>query len=141
MSNKLLAVSSEDTVRESVSTVKLKNEGTRGLHKCARQGHDFNIKIYLDHEVDVNIRGHKNITPLMQAADGGHLSTAQILISRGADLELRDSNGETALMHAAKKNYSDLVSELLKRGAKEDVTDNWNETALQTAELLPSMAN
>ena len=105
--------------------------GDKGLHLSAKHGHDDIVKLFLDHETDVNILGASDMTPLMNAAQQGHLVTTRPLIDSGADLELRCSDGKTAL---AWTDQPDVVSELLKRGAREDVTNNDNETALQEAE-------
>ena len=142
MSDELLAASDAgdgDTVtrllQQGVSVNSQDEFGETGLHVSAEQGHDDIVKLFLDHEADVNIRGAlDNKTPLMWAAARGHLSITRLLIGRGADLELRDSDGKTALMWAAEKDFSDIVSELLTRGAQEDVTNDDNETALQEAE-------
>ena len=109
--------------------------GNTGLHLSARQGHDDIgiVKLFLDYETSVNIRGAGTYTPLMQAAECGHVGTTRLLIDNEADLELRNSDGKTALCSAS-GDFPDVVSELLTRGSREDVTNNDNETALQQAE-------
>ena len=56
--------------------------GSTGLHKSAGHGHDVIVKCYLDHEVDINIRGGEDCTPLIFAAWFGHLSIARLLTDR-----------------------------------------------------------
>ena len=121
-------------LQQGVSVLSKNKGGDSGLHIGAQHGHDDIVKIFLNNDTGINLRGDGNITPLMRAAEWGHLNTARLLIGRGADLELRDYHGRTALMWAARRDYADIVSELLTRGAQEDVTNNDNETALQTAE-------
>ena len=52
-----------------VSVTSKDGDGDTGLHLSAREGHDDIVKLFLDHEADVNIRGCNNSTPLMQAAE------------------------------------------------------------------------
>ena len=128
MSDALLVASTAGDVetvasllQQGVSVLSKQRNGHTRLHKSAQEGHDAIVKLFLDHEADVNIRGWSNRTPLIQASARGHLSIVRLLISRGADLELSDATGTTALIYASRRDYPDIVSELLSRGAQEDV--------------------
>ena len=140
VSNELLAASvagDDETItrllQQGASVLSEDVNGDTGLHVSAQHGHDNIAKVFLDHEINVNIQGWENMTPLIRAAEYGHLTTTRLLIDRGAGLVLRDSDGRTALDHAAGMDYPDIVSEILTRGARQDVTNNDDETALQEA--------
>ena len=141
-SDKLLEASTSGDVeavtrllQQGASVLSKQRNGNTGLHLSARQGHDNIVKLFLDYETSVNIRGAGTYTPLMQAAECGHVGTTRLLIDNEADLELRNSDGKTALCSAS-GDFPDVVSELLTRGSREDVTNNTNETALQQAETF-----
>ena len=79
MSDELLAASTAgetDTVtkllQQGVNVNSKQENGMTGLHESAKQGHDDIVKLFLDHEADVNTPGAARYTPLIWAALGGH---------------------------------------------------------------------
>ena len=93
-SEKLLAASVAgvvDTVtsllQQGVSVLSKQRNGNTGLHLSARQGHDDIVKLFLQHETSVNIRGAGNYTPLMQAAECGHVGTTRLLICQNLSFQ------------------------------------------------------
>ena len=110
--------------------------GDTGLHIGAYKGHDNVVKIFLENEIDVNIRdeGDTKWTALINAAYYGKLSCLKILLENEADPDIKDEkNGQTALMYAAMKNNIDIVSELLMKGADDKILNNAQKSALHLA--------
>ena len=66
--------------------------------------------------IDVNIRGRRNFTPLITAAQAGHNRVTRLLIKSGADLNLQDDTGFTSLMAAALMGHTRAGMELLQAG-------------------------
>lgn len=73
-------------------------------------------------KADINIRGAKNRTPLMWAADTGHLDVVKCLVRTGkADIDAQDERSMTALMLAAYHGHTEVVKYLVEK-AHADVT-------------------
>ena len=116
MSDELLAASTAghgDTVtrllQEGVSVnSKKRNGNTTGLHISAGEGHEDIVKLFLNHEADVNTRGFKDRTPLMISSMKGHLTIAKLLLEHGAEVDLQDADGDTALIKAASSQCSEV---------------------------------
>ena len=108
--------------------------GDTGLHFSAYRGDESVMRTFLEHGIDINIRGASQKTALMDAT-WGHYSCVQILLERGANLDLKDKSGETALMKAAKYDFPDNVGKLLAGGADAELKDNEGVTAECRAKL------
>ncbi|XP_046543577.1 uncharacterized protein LOC124253782 isoform X8 [Haliotis rubra] len=50
--------------------------------------------------VDINSRGERSRTPVMEAAREGHRDVVELLVSRGADVSLVDDDGDNILHYA-----------------------------------------
>jgi ankyrin repeat protein len=68
------------------------------------------VELILPHIDDINIQGHKNRTPLMEAAIAGRLENVRLLLEHGADLKMQTTYGMTALDFAKKRQREDIVA-------------------------------
>lgn len=96
------------------------------LLQAAQDGDLVAVRSALSHkgaveEVDVNVRGSKNRTPLMWAADTGHLDVVKYLTKKGAKINATDNRSMTALMLASYHGYTEVV-EFLVDEADADVS-------------------
>lgn len=66
---------------------------------------------------DINLRDHKNRTPLHSAIEGNQLKAVKFLIANGADIEAIDQQHSTPLNYACRLGYIDIVKKLLESGA------------------------
>ena len=66
-----------------------------------------------DEGMNINVRGAKGQTPLMQSAMMGDIAMARLLLSYGADVYEQDFEGWTALGYAVRSWNQELV-ELIK---------------------------
>ena len=98
------------------SDIQSEKDGVTGLHFSAAEGHNEVVLTFLNHGLDVNIRGLGSCPPLMEAAHYGHLSTVR-LFDRGACMDVTSDLGNTSLGMAVEENQSYVVRELLTRGA------------------------
>lgn len=71
----------------------------------------------LDTGMDPNIQGHRDHTPLAEAALAARTEITELLIKRGARLEIPTDQGFTALCVAAFKGADDIVRLLVNAGA------------------------
>ena len=105
--------------------------GETGLHLSAAYGHKDVLQTFINHKADLNIRGHNQWTPLINAANGGRLSCAQLLLAHGANTDLQTASGMTALMKAAEENYPEIIAVLLVHGANDQIQDDYGRDALK----------
>ena len=138
LKNELLAASSNgdgETVtrvlQEGVSVLSKIGGGNTGLHLCSQKGHEKVVKIFLDNQADINIRGWRSYTPLMQASSFGHLKITKLLLDHGAEVDLQDDEGDTALIKAVRGGHSEVVNELKLNGADENIQNNDGQSARQ----------
>ena len=75
-------------------------DGNTGYHLAAENGHVKVVKAFLEHGLDVNIRGRFGRTALMKAACSDKLGVVCELLERGADATLQDQMGKTVLKWA-----------------------------------------
>src|SRR4051794_7325728 len=73
--------------------------------------------LLIEHSADVNHRGFKGVTPLMQAAMAGRADLVQRLLRAGADVNAAADNGFTPLHDAAVADHPQVVQLLLAAGA------------------------
>lgn len=71
-------------------------------------------------EIDVNVKGLYNRTPLMEVVLEVRLDWVERLLAKGAEVNCKDSNGNTPLSLATKTGFKELIDLLLAAGAKDD---------------------
>lgn len=70
------------------------------------------VKAFLEHGIDVNVRNHDGSTALHAAAVEGQLHVINYLISRGASVNIRNKFGHTALDNAREMHLTAVVDYL-----------------------------
>ncbi len=65
------------------------------IHMAAAFGNADRIEQLLDEGVDVNLRNHDGVTPLMLTALFGRSDAAKLLVDRGADVSSKTKKGES----------------------------------------------
>jgi len=92
-----------------------------------------NVKLLIDHNVNVNFRNPMKMTPLMEAAGRNHLEILHLLLRHGADVNARQQAGYTALHWAARFNHVNVAKHLLENGADLNALDNSKFSPLDRA--------
>jgi len=98
--------------------------------KAARFGQDQAVKLYLDHDLPINVTSNFGDTALIAAAGGGQREIVETLLAKGADVNIRNREGRTALMAAAQNGDAKIVGLLIEHGADVEAKDKQGETAL-----------
>jgi len=74
--------------------------GRNVMAYAAAEGLTSVVKCLIEHNVDINMRDSRGMTPLMLAVINGHAETIRLLLSACADIKLMDAENKTALDHA-----------------------------------------
>ena len=74
------------------------------------------LKLLLDKNVAVDIRGYNDNTALIEASFIGNLECMKLLIAKEADLNAKNVKGNTPLISAAKNGHYDAVKLLIDSG-------------------------
>ncbi|XP_067670003.1 ankyrin repeat domain-containing protein 50-like [Haliotis asinina] len=92
------------------------SDGNNILHMACIGGHVEMVKYILNNDcVDINSRGHNEISPVMLAANCGHKKVFDLLVRRGCLLPLEDRNGRGILHSACVGGNVAIVGDILKR--------------------------
>lgn len=104
-------------------------EGRTALHHSI--GWDAkNVKLLLQHKVEVTALTKTGLSPLMLAAAAPDSVVVKMLIGKGAKIHESDSNGQTPLMYAAKNGRAKNAKLLIQHGAQRAAKDNKGQIAL-----------
>ncbi|XP_046555513.1 ankyrin repeat and KH domain-containing protein mask-like isoform X2 [Haliotis rubra] len=77
-------------------------------------------------QVDINCRGGRSRTPVMEAALGGYRDVVELLLTRGADVSLVDDDGNNTLLLACVKGDVETVKVILpQNGVDVNCTGGW----------------
>lgn len=94
------------------------------IEAVIEQGDHRTLLMLLEHGAPLELRGHKNRTPLHIAAQLGHEKCVDVLLSKGASVTARDEDGNTPLHLAVKSSSSSCVAQILDKGADRE-TENY----------------
>lgn len=100
---------------------------------AATHGYLELLELFLQHDVNVNIRNSFAMTPLLSAVvNNGGADVVQLLLSHGADIDAVNIHGFTALHHASFRKDSRIVELLLQKGADYDAitSGGWSPLAI-----------
>ena len=98
-----------------------------------RKGTPWVVRLFLDHNADVNIRSNTGSTALQRAAAEGHVEIARMLLECHADVNSRTDRGSTPLLFASQFGTPDILQLLLDHNADTDGGVKNGETALHCA--------
>lgn len=109
--------------------------GRGAVYDAVRYGNLHDLKTLIAAGLDINeqLPGNENQTPLIRAAQKDQVQSALILVEAGADTDLRSNYNNTALILAAMQNHGAVVDLLIKAGADPTITGERNMTAKQWA--------
>lgn len=82
------------------------------------------------------MRGVKNSTALIFAAENGQIKVAEILLANGASINVKADNGITALMIAVAKGHLDVIEFLTSNEVEINAKNIKGHTALDIANDL-----
>ena len=83
---------------------------------AAQEGRVDALKWLKEKGVDVNAKGHADVTPMQRAAWGGHVEAMQWLKEQGADVNAGDIGGETPMHCATWGGHVDAMKWLKEQG-------------------------
>ncbi|XP_046560101.1 ankyrin repeat, SAM and basic leucine zipper domain-containing protein 1-like isoform X11 [Haliotis rubra] len=111
------------------------DNGDNILHCACMVGDRKTVEFVLSLDVvDINSRGWRSNTPVMEAAEGGHRDVVELLVSRGADVSLVDDDGNNILHCACMVGDRKTVEFVLSQdGVDINVRNNDGETAADVA--------
>ncbi len=91
------------------------------IHLAAEAGFAEMVRIFLDRDVDVNLRtqGKNQVTPLHIAAAKGQAEVVELLLKSGAEVNARDAAGATPLRWARKAEQAEVIDMLKIYGGEE----------------------
>ena len=90
------------------------------LFIAAQHGHIQYLAVLLEHGVDPNIRGEKNITALHNAARFGQLQCIRELVQSGANIEALTDQQWTPLHTAVRQCQEEAITLLIELGCNVD---------------------
>ena len=125
-----------ETVREFLNDGRidsLTEEGESLLSAACSAGSFFLVEMILDMGADIEDRGHKDTTPLMEAANSGHSDIVKLLIDRKASVNAQTNQGNTPLILASANGHTECVRLLLEAGARTEEHNESGHTALMEA--------
>lgn len=121
---------SKNTVSISEST----DDGESLLSMACSAGYYELAQVLLAMQAaQVEDKGQKDCTPLMEAASAGHVEIVKLLISHNADVNAHCATGNTPLMFACAGGHVEVVKELLKHGANVEEQNENGHTPLMEA--------
>ena len=83
------------------------------------------VRLLLEAEADMNMKGDRGDTALILASRHGFCHIAQLLVEAGAHKNLKNRRGDTALITASRRGHRDVVRLLLEAGANVAHTASW----------------
>lgn len=125
-----------ETVREFLNEGRidsLTEEGESLLSAACSAGCYFLVEMILDMGAATEDRGHKDTTPLIEAANSGHSDIVKLLIERKASINAQTNQGNTPLILASANGHTECVRLLLEAGAKTEEHNESGHTALMEA--------
>ncbi len=89
----------------------------REIHAACKNRQTEIIRLLVSKGVDVNAKGERELTPLMEASENGQLATVELLIGLGARVNDLNCDGWNALMYASRNGHLRIGQALLAAGA------------------------
>ena len=109
--------------------------------ECESGNNINNIRLLINHGVNVNWVNNMGLTPLLVACIWDYVEVARLLLDNGAEVDKTNKSGMTPLYVASQNGHLDLARLLLEKGADINKTNHEGWTPLHAAcigTLLPS---
>jgi ankyrin repeat protein len=97
---------------------------TNSFVKVARYGNVQEAEVLIKNGVDINKKGLKGATPLMDAVSYGNAPMVEFLLSKGADVFAYDNSGYMALSYAVSYGIQKEILDMLIRAEEKYVLKN-----------------
>ena len=125
----------EYLISEGANTYTKNENGNYIIHYASRYGYLPIVQYFVEKQnIDIDIKGEYERTPLHYACEYGHLPIVEYLISKGANIELNNENGEYPIHIASKGGHFSIVQYLIeKQNAVKDKKGRWERTPLHYA--------
>lgn len=109
------------------------DNGQTALHYAAEMGFTDNVRILVDHGVDINTTDIHGFSPLLWAVVAEQKYTTEMLLAIGADTASTSAGEKSALAWAAGFGCSSIVQLLLSHAASTYITRNTQAVPLEEA--------
>lgn len=124
----------EDLVRSAEKVLdKPGDHDLTNLYIACDNGDEDEVRILIEHSVNVNQFCNLEWTPLLIATIKNYFPVVSLLVENGADPNLGDSDGFTPLMLAIQNNNETIAGCLLKNGARPTITNKFHYSSLTIA--------
>jgi len=98
--------------------------------ECESGDNIHNIRLLINHGVNVNWVNNLGLTPLLIACIWGYVEVAQLLLEKGAEVDKPNQIGMTPLYVASQNGHLDMARLLLEKGADINKTNHKGWTPL-----------
>lgn len=92
------------------------DNGQTALHYTAERGFTEDIRILVEHGVDINTTDNYGFSPCLWSVVSAQHGAVDLLLAMGADVNLLSAEGKTALEWAANLGWSSMVFLLVHHG-------------------------
>ncbi|XP_071093620.1 26S proteasome non-ATPase regulatory subunit 10-like, partial [Haliotis cracherodii] len=122
-------------VNDGADVTLLNDVGNNILHVACRGSDVEMVKFLLSlNMVDINSRGWRNRTPVLEAAVNGRRDVVELLMSEGADVSMGDDDGNSTLHLACVGGYVETVKFVLSQNVVDiDARNTLGQTAAAVA--------
>ena len=108
--------------------------GNFTIHIAAQNGQLEIVQYLIEKQnVDKDMKGYKETTPLHLASQKGHLPIVEYLISKDANIEAKDELGRTPLYYACENNQQSIIEFLISKDADINAKDKNGNDPLNIA--------
>ena len=107
---------------------------TAAFHAAAYGGGDEIFSLLIGKGANIELRNHRDRTPLLCAIENKNIQGSLALIKAGAAVNVALNDGNTALHMAARTGLETVFLALLERGAVLDARNKYDQTPLEAAQ-------
>ena len=124
------------------ANIEAKDEyGDYVIHYASTGGHLPIVKYLIERQnVDKDIKGFLERTPLHYACKKGHFPIVEYLISKGANIEAEDEYGKTPLHFACENGHLQIVEYLISKGANIEAKDEHGDYVIHHASTCGNLS-
>lgn len=109
-------------------------DGYTAISGASSRGHLAIVKLLIESgpEIDLDAKGNKLKSALVEASRMGHVEVVRFLLERGANIEAQGDDGMTPLIAASRNGNEKLAQLLIERGAKVNAQDKDGKSSLHS---------